>query len=151
MSISIKKAKVDDLEKLYSIEKECFTSEAFSKEQTELLLGNPNSISLLAQMNDEIVGFIIVMIYERNNEKLGYIVTLDVAIKARRKGIGLRLFEDLEQILRNNGVKVCYLEVKVDNVAARKLYRKLGYVETERLKDFYYPGGDGVRLRRILQ
>ncbi|MDH5495090.1 MAG: GNAT family N-acetyltransferase [Candidatus Bathyarchaeota archaeon] len=151
MSISIKKAKVHDLEKLYRIEKECFTSEAFSKEQTAFLLGNPNSISLLAQMNDEIVGFIIALIYERNNEKAGHVFTLDVAIKARRRGVGLRLLWNLEQILRSKGVNVCYLEVKVDNVAARELYKKLGYVEIEHLKDHYYLREDGVRLRKILQ
>lgn len=151
MSISIKKARVDDLEKLYCIEKECFTSEAFSKEQTVILLRNPNSISLLAQMNNETVGFIIALIYEKNNKKASHVFTLDVAVKARRIGVGLKLLQNLEQILRSKEVKVCYLEVRVDNIAARELYKKLGYVEIEHLKDYYYPGKNGVRLRKILQ
>lgn len=147
----MKRAKVDGLEKLYSIEKECFTVEAFSKKQIASLLRHSNSICLLAQVNSEIVGFIIGLIYEKENEKIGHVLTLDVASKARRKGVGKRLLEDLTQAFRNEGVKNCYLEVKTDNVAARELYRKLGFVEIERLKDFYYPGGHGIRLRKILQ
>jgi len=150
MSIKIRKAKINDLEKLYSIEKECFISEAFSREQTAFLLKNPNSISLLAQISDEIVGFIIASIYEKDNEKVGHLFTLDVATKARRKGVGQKLLENLEQVLRKNGVKACLLEVRVDNIAARKLYQKLGYAEIKILKDFY-PGKDGARLRKILQ
>jgi len=151
MSISIKKAKVRDLEKLYCIEKECFTFEAFSKEQTAFLLRKPNSISLLAKINNETVGFIIALIYERDNKRASHVFTLDVAVKARRKGVGLKLLQSLEQILRSKGAKVCYLEVRVDNVAARELYKKLGYVEIEYLKDYYYPRENGIRLRKILQ
>ncbi len=150
MPISIRRAKVDDLEKLYSIEKECFTFEAFSKKQIASFFENPKSISLLAQMGNEIVGFIIALISERDDEKNGHVLTLDVALKARRKGVGQRLLENLEQFFRNNGVKTCYLEVKADNIAAYELYRKLGYVEIGLLKDFYYLGGHGVRLRKIL-
>jgi ribosomal-protein-alanine N-acetyltransferase len=151
MPISIKEAKVSDLEKLYRIEKECFTSEAFSKEQTAFLLRNPNSISLSAQMNNETAGFLIALIYERNNKKASHVFTLDVAINARRKGVGLKLLQSLEQILKSKGAKVCYLEVKIDNMAARELYKKLGYVEIKHLKGYYSPRENGVRLRKILQ
>lgn len=149
MPISIEKATVDDLETLYKIEKECFALEAFPKKQIASLLRNPNSVSLLAKMNGEIVGFIIALIYEGESERIGHIFTLDVTVKARRKRVGLRLLEDSERILRKKGVKVCYLEVRADNVAARELYRKLGYVEIGLLKNFY-SGGDGVRLGKTL-
>ncbi len=150
MVINIEKAKADDLEALYGIERECFTLEAFSKKQIGSLLRNPNSISLLAKLNGEIVGFIVALIYEEKKEKIGHIFTLDVAVKARRKGVGLKLLESAEQILREKEVKICFLEVRGDNVAARELYRKLGYVEVGLLKDFYFSGGHGVRLRKNL-
>lgn len=151
MSISIEKAKVDDLDALYEIEKECFTIEAFSKRQIASLLRRSNSISLLAKINDEVVGFLIALIHKINNEKIAHIITLDVAVKARRKRVGLRMFENLDRILEKNEVKVCYLEVRVDNKAARKFYRKLGYVETEMIRNFYCSGKDGIRMRKILQ
>lgn len=150
MSITTRKAKLDDLEALYGIEKECFTLEAFSKNQIALLLRNPDMISLLAQMVGRVVGFIIALVYEGEREKIGHIITLDVAVKARKKGVGLKLVKDLERILRSQKVKTCYLEVRVDNMAARELYRKLGYVETKLLKNFY-PEADGVRMKKPLQ
>ncbi len=149
MSITIKKAEINNLETLYKIEKECFTLEAFSKRQIASLLRAPNSISLLAEISGEIVGFLIALVHERNSEKIGHVFTLDVAVNARKKGVGLKLLGNLEQVLREGGISVCYLEVKVDNVSARELYRKLGYVEIRFLKSFYR-GGDGIRLKKNL-
>ena len=150
MSIIVKKTDIGDLEILYKIEKECFTLEAFSKKQITSLLQAPNSISLLAEINGKIVGFIIALIYGGRNGKIGHVFTLDVALNARKKGVGLKLLDSLEQILREKGVNVCYLEAKVNNVAARELYRKLGYVEIRFLKGFYR-GGNGIRLKKSLQ
>jgi len=151
MSISIKKATINDLERLYRIEKECFTREAFPKKLIESLLRNPRSINLMALVTDEVVGFVIAPIFEYEDKKIGRVFTLDVAVKARRKGIGQLLLRELEGMLRRLGVEFCYLEVRVDNIAARKLYQKLGYIEVESLKDFYYAGGDAVRLTKNLK
>jgi len=149
MSIRIENATLDELEILYTIERECFTLEAFSKKQLISLLQSPHSISLLAKMNGEIVGFIIALTYKRKDEKVGHIYTLDIAKKARRKGLGFKLIECLEQVLREKGVKLCLLETGINNVAARELYRKLGYVEIKLVKNFY-PQGDAVRLQKVL-
>lgn len=147
MPLNIKQATIEDLEKLYTIEKECFTFEAFSKGQIASLLMAPNSVSLIAKENDEILGFIIGIIYE---EMIGHIFTLDVAIKHRRKGIGLKLLRELEKIFIEKGVKACFLEVKLDNLAARQLYEKQGYIKVEELKNFYRKGVHGIRLKKDL-
>ena len=149
LSITIQKATVDDLEMLYKIERECFTIEAFSKQHIAYLLENPNAVSLVAQINSEIAGFIVGLIHRHDKMITGRVYTLDVAVKYRRKGVGLRLLNKLEQIFVKRGVKICYLEARVDNVAARELYRKHGYVEVEKLKH-YYEGVHGVRLKKKL-
>lgn len=149
MSIRIEKVTLNNLETLYTIERECFTLEAFSKKQLTSLLQSPYSISLLAKMNEEIVGFIIVLTYKQKDEKVGHIYTLDVARKARRKGVGFKLLECIEQILTDKGVKLCILETGKNNMAARKLYRKLGYVEIGLVKNFY-PQGDAIRLQKTI-
>jgi ribosomal-protein-alanine acetyltransferase len=151
LSITIQQATVNDLETLYEIERECFTTEAFTKEQIAYLLQNPNSVSLVAQIDGENAGFIICLTYRDNKVRIGHICTIDVAVKHRRKGIGLRLLKEVEQIFIEKGVETCYLEVRVDNVAARELYRKQGYTETERLKGYYPAGIHGVRLEKKLR
>lgn len=150
MAVIIAKADITNLETLYNIEKECFTCEAFSKRQVASLLKSPNTLSLMAKLDGEVVGFIIVLTYKRKKHRLAHVYTLDVAAKARKKGIGVKLLEASEQILKRSGVEECVLEVRVDNVAARELYRKLGYVEGELLKAFY-PSVDGIRMKKRLQ
>lgn len=150
MSIHIRKATTDDLETLYGIERECFTAEAFTKEQLAYLLENPKTISLTARIDDEIAGFIIALIYNHGVSKTGHVYTIDVAAKHRRRGVGLRLLGELEQRLVENGVEICYLETRRGNVAALELYRKHGYKEVNVLKDFYSAGVDGVRLVKKL-
>ena len=151
MSVTIQQATVNDLETLYEIERECFTTEAFTKEQIAYLLQNPNSVSLVAQIDGENAGFIICLTYRDNKVRIGHIYTIDVAVKHRRKGIGLRLLKEVEQIFIEKGVETCYLEVRVNNVAARELYRKQGYTEKERLKGYYPAGIHGVRLEKKLK
>jgi len=150
LSIHIKRATTDNLETLYSIERECFTLEAFTKEQLMYLLENSKSISLIAQIDNEIAGFIIGLIYDHGTIRTGQVYTIDVAIKHRRKGVGLELLKGLEQRFVENGVEICYLEARRENVAALELYRKHGYTEVDVLESFYSEGVDGVRLMKKL-
>jgi len=150
LSITLQRATINDLEKLYQIERECFTIEAFSKEHIAYLLQNPNTLSLVAQINSEIAGFIIGLIHRQSKMITGRVYTIDVASKYRRKGVGLKLLKELERIFVKRGVKICYLEARVDNVAALELYRKHGYMEVEKLKK-YYRGIHGVRLKKKLE
>jgi ribosomal-protein-alanine acetyltransferase len=147
LSITIQRATINDLETLYRIERECFTIEAFSKQHLSYLLENSNAVSLVAQINNAIAGFIIGLIHRHDEEITGRVYTLDVAVKYRRKGVGLKLLDEIERIFVERGAKICYLEARKDNVAALELYRKHGYAEVEELKD-YYKGAHGVLLKK---
>lgn len=150
MPITVRRATTKDLETLDKIEKECFTSEAFTKQHIAFLLENPHNIRLAAWKNNEIAGFIIGLIQNFNETRIGRVYTLDVAVKHRRKGIGLKLLNELEPVFIEKGVKNCYLEARTDNVAALELYRKHGYTEVKQLKDYYSKGIHGVLLVKKL-
>lgn len=150
MPIIVRRATIKDLETLCKIERECFTLEAFTKQHIAFLLENPRNIRLAAWENNEIAGFIIGLIQNFNETRIGRIYTLDVAVKHRRKGIGLKLLNELEQVFIEKGVKNCYLEARTGNVAARELYRKHGYTEVKQLKDYYSRGVHGVLLVKKL-
>jgi len=96
------------LETLYKIERECFTLEAFTKQHIAFLLETPRNIRLAAWENNEIAGFIIGLIQNFDQTIIGRVYTLDVAVKHRRKGIGLKLLNELEQVFIEKGVKNCY-------------------------------------------
>jgi len=151
MPLKIEQAKLNDLDTLYRIERECFTLEAFTREHIASLLESPNAVSLVAKVNHEIVGFIIGMIENYGRVKVGHVYTIDVALKHRRAGVGLRLLDELEHVFLERGVKTSYLEVRIDNKAARELYRKKGYTELEPLENFYAKGRHGLRMKKELK
>jgi len=149
--VTARKASLRDLDELLKIEQECFTKEAFTKEQIEFLLRNPNGIAFLAQLQEEVVGFVIGEVENHGAIKTGHICTIDVAVKHRRRGVGLELLQEMENAFLQRGAEVCYLEVRVDNYEARRLYEKQGYIEMKALNDYYSRGGHGLRLVKQLK
>jgi ribosomal-protein-alanine N-acetyltransferase len=149
MTLSIETAATCNLNKLCEIEKECFQSEAFTKQQIASLLKDYNSISLIATMDNQIVGFIIGSVYYERNSLTGHILTIDVLPVHRRKGIATRLLSKMERLFEEKNVKVCRLEVREDNLSALELYRKFGYDEIGKLKN-YYGSAHGIHLRKVL-
>ena len=150
MSIVVRRAESRDLDAIWEIEKECFTVEAFTKEQIAYLLGASSGISLVAQIDHEIAGFIIGLIHQNDKTGTCHIYTIDISPKHRRKGVASRLLSQLEGILIKGGVTTCYLEARANNVAAQKLYQKRGYTKTAQLKDYYGRGIHGIRLKKDL-
>ena len=148
-TLAIEDASIRHLDRLYEIEMECFEKEAFTKQQIAYLLTDYNSISLVAKVNDKIVGFIIGKINVERKSLVGHILTIDVSHRHRRKGIAERLLQEIEKIFREKGIKVCYLEVREDNIAALNLYQKSGYRKIGRLKN-YYENAHGIYLRKAL-
>ncbi|MEM3577379.1 MAG: ribosomal protein S18-alanine N-acetyltransferase [Candidatus Bathyarchaeia archaeon] len=149
MQITVEDASLRHLDRLYEIEIKCFEKEAFTKQQIASLLANYNAVGLIAKLNGEIVGFVIGMLYADDGRIVGHILTVDVLPEHRRRGIGLRLLEEIEKIFRGKGANVSVLEVREDNIAALRLYQKLGYKRVAKLK-YYYGDVHGIFLRKPL-
>jgi ribosomal-protein-alanine acetyltransferase len=149
MQLMIETAQIWHLDRLYEVEKECFGTEAFTKQQIAGLLADYNSISLVAKENNNVVGFIMGSLRFEGNVLTGHILTVDVSPGCRKRGVGARLLRKMESLFREKGVKVCRLEVREDNVAALSLYRKLGYRKVTMLKN-YYGEAHGIYLRKAL-
>ena len=150
MVIVIEPASLKDLHVLDTIEKECFKSEAYTREQLAYLLKSPSAVSLVAKESNETVGFIVGMTENYGKTTAGHIVTIDVLPKHRREGVGLKLLDELEKEFVRQGVKTIYLEVRIDNQAARRLYAKKGYIQLEPLEDYYNEGKHGLRMKKEL-
>jgi ribosomal-protein-alanine N-acetyltransferase len=151
LSIIIKNASLKDLERLYEIEKECFAHEAFSKKQIAYFLKASNAVNLVAKVDGEIAGFIAGLIEQYGASMVGHIYTIDVAPKYRRMGVGLKLLEEMEKDFAKRGAEACFLEVRINNLAARQLYQKRGYIELEKLNNYYARGIHGIRLKKELK
>ena len=148
MEVKIETASTILLDKLYAIEEQCFNEEAFTKRQIAYLLTDYNTIALVAKVNTEVAGFVIIQI-EMDNNEFGHIITLNIAPSFRHKGIATKLMQEIESLLKQRGVSECHLEVREDNNAAIKLYQKLGYQTMGKL-DRYYGKKHGIYLKKIL-
>ncbi len=150
MQIEIEDATIQLLDDLYEIEMQSFREEAFSKRQIGYLLTDFNSINLLAKVDGKIAGFIIGALEVEQGQLVGHVLTIDVATRFRRSGVGERLMLELEALYRQKGVGVIQLEVREGNLAALALYRKLGYRAVSTLRN-YYGKAHGRSLKKMLK
>ncbi len=100
-----------------------------------------------------------VFVVRANGEAVAFAVTrtagpemdiLNLAVDPghRGRGVGLFLVGSLLEHAAARAVEVVFLEVREGNVAARSLYRKAGFRETQRRPDFYRePVEDAVLMR----
>jgi ribosomal-protein-alanine N-acetyltransferase len=73
------------------------------------------------------------------------ILTLATDIKARGKGYASKLMQHLTETLYDQGCKKLLLEVAIDNIAALRLYNRLGF-ETIGLRKNYYKRPNGLTI-----
>jgi len=82
-------------------------------------------------------------------KKAGHVVSLAVMPDLRQRGVGSELMRrSLESMRKDYDCEESFLEVRVSNQAATNLYRKLGYVITDRQKGYYVDGEDAYVMSR---
>ncbi len=72
--------------------------------------------------------------------KKGHIISIATLEQHRGKGIGTRLIEQALDEMRRSSCKEAFLEVRVTNDGAIKLYRKLGFEITGTMQGYYKDG-----------
>ncbi len=130
-----------DIPAVVKIEQECFTAEAWSEESFKYRLGRAGFISLVATDEDsgDVIGYIAAS--EILDEQ--YLDSLAVRGGQRGKGVATALMKaafDTE--------KSVYLEVRQSNLPAISLYKKLGFTEYAKRRDYYdNPTEDAIMMR----
>jgi len=89
-------------------------------------------------------GKVLGYFYFKINGGAGYLSQLLVAKKSRGKGVGKKMIEKFENILKEKGCHVAYIDTSEKHVGALKFYESLGYKKVATLKknkfgfDWYY-------------
>ncbi|MCU7917884.1 MAG: ribosomal protein S18-alanine N-acetyltransferase [Candidatus Thiodiazotropha sp. (ex Epidulcina cf. delphinae)] len=73
-----------------------------------------------------------------------HILNLCIHPDWQRKGLGNKMVQRLLKIARQHGAETAFLEVRIGNRAALRLYEKLGFVQIGRRRN-YYPAADNKR------
>jgi ribosomal-protein-alanine N-acetyltransferase len=100
--------------------------------------------ALVVEQEGSVVGFIV----GRRVEDEWEIENIAVTGAARRCGLGSRLVGELLDLVRKQGGKSVFLEVRESNRAARSLYEKWAFIEVGRRKMYYQnPAEDALVLK----
>ena len=127
---------------------ELFPSDRMSLRSVRHFLKSPSARTWVAELEGAVVGNLILL--TRRNSCVARIYSVVVAPQARGRSFGERMVRAAQTEALKLGLKQIKLEVRVDNAAARALYAKLGYVESEALPGYYEDGADGLRLCNTL-
>jgi ribosomal-protein-alanine N-acetyltransferase len=112
---------------LAAIHAQCF-DEAWSDKAIGDLLATPGTFACLAKS-----GFILVRAAAGEAE----VLTLAVLPQARRAGTGAALVAAAASHAERLGARTLFLEVGTGNLAARALYRRLGFAQAGLRKAYY--------------
>jgi ribosomal-protein-alanine N-acetyltransferase len=137
------------IDALMPYERDMFGTEAWTANGYRNELADIRNRHYLAAVDGtgELTGWAGVMVVADSAE----ILTVGVIPSARRRGVAVRLLDGLLAVARERGAVEAFLEVRVDNEAARLLYQREGFAEVG-LRPGYYDGGrvDAVVMRRDL-
>lgn len=121
-----------DMPEVLDIERASFEF-PWSEEDFVRCLRQRNSIGMVAELDERVVGF---MIYELEKTRL-HILNFAVAVAYRRRGIGHRMVEKLVAKLSAERRSRILLEVRETNLAAQLFFRTQGFRAVSVLRDFY--------------
>jgi len=151
--IELRRAREKDLPEIQLIEKVSFINPYSTFYQKHLL--KHADIYYVALYRGKIIGYIIARVENRGLPgvdvgKIGHIVSIAIHPDYRRRGLGRLLMIKAEEELKRMGCKRVYLEVRVTNYPAIKLYHKLGYVKLKVIPRYYQDGEDAYLMLKSL-
>jgi [ribosomal protein S18]-alanine N-acetyltransferase len=136
-----------DFSALYRLDQSCFPAGiSYSKTTLRYFLSLRSADCLVAMEETDIAGFILT----EENPPLAHIITLDVAEKFRRLGIGSALLAESERNLALRGVRHILLETATDNDVGVAFWQRHGYRIEATLKRYYLGRLDAYEMRKIL-
>lgn len=121
-----------DMIEILQIENESFEF-PWSEDDFIRCLRQRNCISMVAEHNERVAGF---MIYELHKNRL-HMLNLAVANNSRRHSIGTQMVQKLIGKLSQQRRIRILLEVRETNLAAQLFFRQLGFRAISVLHDFY--------------
>lgn len=140
----IRPCKKEDLETIFLIEKNSFESGAWTYEQIEYEFEKNDYAHIYVVEEGKVFGYIdFWVLFEQ-----GTISKIAILPLLRRKGVGCILLNDAINRMISQNVESITLEVRVSNIAAIKLYEKLGF-KTLIIKNGYYSDGEDAYLMEL--
>jgi len=147
--VQIRAATLDDARAILELES-LFPSDRMSARSVRRFIASSSArVWVAVRGKDLVLGNLVLLL--RAGSRAARIYSVVVDPRARGLGLGHRLVQAAERHAAKAGRTQVSLEVRADNVAARALYDRRGYVVERELPKFYDDGADGLRLVRVLE
>jgi len=144
--VKVHRADPTELSRVMTIEHACFGRDRFNTNTVRAFLEREDAFVLLATEDDRAVGAAMCMFSTRCAE--GRIASIAVIPEFRKRGVGKKLLNECEMMLRSKGVKKLGLEVDTNNEPAMSLYTSRGYLLRGMAKNYYSDGRDAYYMEK---
>lgn len=135
---------IKDIDSIEEIERLSFGDESYPRNLLQYLLEEEKT--LIIECDGAIAGYLSYV----HLGFVAHIISIAIHPEYRRIGLGEILLREAVEDMKRLGVRRILLEVKVSNVAAIKLYSKIGFKVSSTLKH-YYNGEDGYLMYMDLE
>ncbi len=134
--LRIREMTIDDFPVVFHLGEDLFTSEYSSSmyrtwDEYEIitLFNSDSDLCLVAEVDNEILGFALGTTVEKNNSawKYGYLVWLGVKPGIQKGGVGGGLFKEIKRRMREQGVRMIIIDTDADNEAGIGFFKKQGF------------------------
>jgi ribosomal protein S18 acetylase RimI-like enzyme len=135
-SLRIREMTIDDFSAVFHIGEEVFTADSFQSlyrtwDEYEIttLFNSDSELCLVAEGNDEILGFALGTTVTKHNSpwKYGYLVWVGVRSNIQQGGVGSGLFKEIKHRMMEQGVRMMIIDTSADNQPAIRFFQKQGF------------------------
>jgi len=143
----IREVSDDDLEAIVSIQNKTPQAAQWNQSDYAKLAGDPLGLILVAELDTTTPPMIAGFAAFHHVMDEAELRNMAVDPAHQRQGVGRGLLAEAQRRLLEQGVRQIYLEVRVSNIAAQRLYCLAGFGLRSRRKDYYSnPQEDGLVL-----
>lgn len=144
----IRKCRYEDILSVAELEKLCFKGEGWGFGTLASAFENGQQYAMLvAEEEGEILGYGCISVACENCD----LENVLVAEEYRRSGVGRLILNELISEAKLRGAENMFLEVRVSNAAAMRLYLSCGFVGTHARSRYYSDGEDCLVMKKSLK
>lgn len=146
MSVRIRELRDSDMPVVLAIERQVFPEDAWSDQMFASELAQPETrYYIVAEANGVIAGYAGLSAAGGQAD----VQTIAVLAEWQGMGIGRALLSELIATARARGCREVFLDVRVDNKRAQRLYRRTGFTEIGVRRGYYQPSGTDALVMRL--
>ena len=145
--VAIRPPTSEDIPQIAELDKEVFTSLSYPGVVIRQLYEVAGPLLNLAVDGPHIVGYAMVLPTVTAGE--GWFMSLAVTSRFRNRGVGRTLLEYTLDRCHEFGLLCIWLTVAPANSCAFRLYTSLGFVEHDRIANYFGDGEDRILLARV--